>query len=64
MPEAEASLERLYFKTILLNCSYNFLYRGGPRIAESFGARLFLFRGRLELVTSTDKLVRLSQVRA
>lgn len=31
MPEAEASLERLYFQTILLNCSYNLLYRDEPR---------------------------------
>jgi hypothetical protein len=31
MPEAEASLERLYFKTILLNCSYDFLYCCEPR---------------------------------
>ena len=32
MPEAEVSLERLYFQTILLNRSYDFLYRCEPSI--------------------------------
>lgn len=43
MPEAEASLERLYFQTILPNRSYDFLYRCEPSIDTMMKVMAFLF---------------------
>lgn len=43
MLEAEASLELLYFQAILLNCSYDFLYRCEPKkSSQAKGLAVFL----------------------